>query len=315
MSEAIGTVGRMSTDHAIAQLAESQLGLCTWHQLRSLGLSPRQLQRRVESGRLVRLAPAVYRLNGVPVSWRQHALAAVLGGPPETVASHFTAAALHGLGSHPELPHVIVGPGRSARGPLRAVHHAALTPADRAVVGVVPTTSAARTLVDCARVSGAQRVVRLVDDAFHAGLATVAEVERALLRSDGRARAGGRSLRSALDPWRAPILPESAAEARLFRQLEEWGFPPPQLQIPVFCDGHVVARIDLGWPERLLGIEYDSERFHGPDRWMADEARHRVLVTLGWTLIHADKADLRPGERSLRDELRRCWRVTEPSVA
>lgn len=238
----------------------------------------------------------------------------VLARPPDAVASHFSAAALYGLGSPPPSPHVTAGRGRSARSSLGVVHRSPILTIDRGVVGSVPVTGPARTLVDCARVVRGERTVRLVDDVFHAELTTVGEVERALVRADGRARAGCRALRSALDPWRSTIVPDSPAEARLLRQLDAWGFPPPERQVPVFRDGVLLAQIDVGWHERLIGIEYDSKRWHGPERWSHDEARHRALVELGWKIVHADKADLRPGDRSLRNELRRQWTARDTDL-
>lgn len=56
-----------------------------------------------------------------------------------------------------------------------------------------------------------------------------------------------------------------------------------------------------------MGVEYDSERWHGPERWQADEARHQAIEAAGWTLVRADKLDLRPGRPQLRESLDRVW--------
>jgi hypothetical protein len=50
-------------------------------------------------------------------------------------------------------------------------------------------------------------------------------------------------------------------ERLLERSWVEAGLPPPERQIHV-CDasGAVVAVVDAGWPDRLIGSEAQSER-------------------------------------------------------
>ena len=71
--------------------------------------------------------------------------------------------------------------------------------------------------------------------------------------------------------------------------------------------GNLIAIADLGWRQRKIGLEYDSTRWHNPRRWEHDEQRHAAVEALGYRLLGADKADLMPGERSLRDQLARAW--------
>lgn len=73
-------------------------------------------------------------------------------------------------------------------------------------------------------------------------------------------------------------------------------------------DGTVIGRVDVGWSARRVGLEYDSDEFHGPSRWTGDEARHHAIEALGWRLLHVDKVDLRPGRAGLRGALARAWR-------
>lgn len=121
-------------------------------------------------------------------------------------------------------------------------------------------------------------------------------------------RAGEPRLRDAIEPWSTAIRPGSPAELRLRRQVREWGYPEPELQVVVRGrDGAVVGRVDVGWPDRMVGIEYDSEEFHAPPTWASDEQRHTAIEELGWRLLHADKDDLRPGASRLRHALERAW--------
>lgn len=299
-------------DSRLCSLAAEQHGLITNQQARQWGLSQRQVQHRVQTGRWVRLHREVYRIGGVPETWQQRAHAACLAAPDGASASHLTAAAMAGLELvPPPLPDVTIGRGRSTRLPGVTVHTARLTPTDLTLVDGIPCTTIPRTLIDCAGIVGPLRLRRLVDQAMHRRLVTPGQIQHCWDRARLRpGRAGEVRLREALDPWVGSIRPGSPAELRLRRQVMEWGYPEPDLQVVVRNNvGDVLGRIDLGWPGQLLGIEYDSEEFHGPSRWANDELRHEAITRAGWTLLHADKLDLRPGQTSLRRALSRSWRA------
>ncbi|HVX16959.1 MAG TPA: type IV toxin-antitoxin system AbiEi family antitoxin domain-containing protein [Acidimicrobiales bacterium] len=291
-------------------LAAQQYGLVSHEQARAVGMSQRQIDGWVRSGRWQAVARGVYRVAGVPTSWRQQTLTACLAAPPGAKASHFSAAALITAAAPPPDPHVTVAYGRSARGTVGVVHRSRVHPLDTTIVTAIPSTSPARTLVDCAGITTPERLATLVDEILHAGLTSPREIELAIERAGPRRRVA--VLRSLLDPWRDGIEPGSPAEVRLVRQLIEWGFPQPETQIVIYdADGIPIARADVGWRAVKVGIEYDSRRWHGPSAWQHDEARHQAVVAAGWTLLHADKADLLPGDRSLRHALRRVWPAEE----
>lgn len=74
---------------------------------------------------------------------------------------------------------------------------------------------------------------------------------------------------------------ESPFEEAVFDLLVERGYRV-DTQVPV---GH--KRIDLvveGGEDRRLAIECDGDAFHGPDRWLDDMARQRMLERAGWTV-------------------------------
>ncbi|MBX3287105.1 MAG: hypothetical protein KF703_17285 [Actinobacteria bacterium] len=295
-------------ERAIGQRASTQHGLITAAQARRLGMERGQIRSRVETGRWRCVAPAVYRLAGVPESWQQVALAACLGSAFGAVASFLTAGALAALCPPPLVPHVTVGRGRSARSGIAVVHRARQAPAPVILQGV-PCTDVARTLVDCAAILGPVRLQRMVDEAMHRRLVTVGRVEAALEASRlAPGRVGEGRLRETLEPWRTAIAAGSPAEHRLRMLLVQWGFPQPELQVPVVAvDGTVLGRLDCGWSHVRIGIEYDSERHHGQEAWASDLARQRAIEAEGWRIVRADKVDLRPGERRLRSDLDRIW--------
>lgn len=289
----------------IGTLAASQHGLVTRAQALDLGLSPRQIEYRQTMGVWELAAPGVYGIAGVPDQWKRRVHAATLS-IHHSAASQLTAAGLHAVVAHPPPhPQVTVPFGRSTASPAATVHRARLTPLDTTTIDGIPCTTLERTLVDLAAVVGPRRLQRIVDDSMHTRLITPRSVDAAWERSQrAPGRHGHAALLRSLIEWREPILPDSAAEMRLIRQLGQWGFPPPERQVQIRdASGAIIAEVDLGWSPWLLGIEYDSDRWHDPTRWAADEARHRALEALGWTLLRADKTDIRPGATTFRDQL------------
>lgn len=299
-----------NVERTLAEQAAHQHGLITHHEALLHGLGRRQIQRRIEAGRWERVARGVYRIAGTPRTWKQDALAACFAAPDGAVISHLTAAALSGIwAAPPPTPHLTVPFGHSDRLTVATVHRARLGPTDATIREGIPVTTVGRTLIDCAAILGPTRLGGLVDEAFHQGLVTEGAVAHAWdLARLGPGRHGEVKLRAAIEPWTSVIRPGSPAEIRLRRQLVQWGFPEPELQIPIRAeDGTVIAMVDLGWSPGKIGVEYDSTRWHGQSRWASDLDRQAAIEALGWTLLRADKTDLQPGERSLRDALARAW--------
>lgn len=288
-------------DHAAARLAAKQHGLLSRADAIGVGLSDRQIRVRLASRGWNPVVRGVYALPGSSPGWQRdvHAACLATGG----AASHISAAALHRLLDASMVPHVTVPASASARTPLARVHRSDLDARDVTRLLGMAVTTVERTLVDLATVVDRPLLERLVDDVLSAERSTEADVLAALARV-GRGRRGIDLLRSTLMVWAPLIRPGSPAEVRLLRLLVGWGFPTPETQVEV-CDGsgRFVARLDLGWPGRRTGIEYDSVRWHGPRHWARDEPRYARLHALGWRVDTATKADLVPGERRLPDLL------------
>ncbi len=295
----------LTPDQRADRLASRQYGLITRDQALRAGLSPRQIEWRLASGRWVLVARGLYRVAAVPVSWQQRALAPCLVGPAGTVVSNLTAAAVHDLTHAPARPHVTVPSRANGRSHLAVVHRVDLGPRDRLQVAGVPCTSVARTLLDCAGIVGPARLADLVDAAFCAALSHTRAVAEAIDRAGpGPGRRHVDSLRLAIEIWTPGITPGSPAEMRLLRQIRDWGFEPPKPQVAVFDDaGGFIGRVDLAWPRRRVGLEYDSDEHHNPRHWERDEGRHPRYGDAGWRVHRVDKHDLRPGQARLRQLL------------
>jgi hypothetical protein len=291
-------------DERIARRAANHHGLITRALALGCGLTDRQIARRVAAGRWVRIAPGVFRIHGAPVTAAQTAYAAVLAAGDGAIVGGLSALALYGLSAAPVLPHITVPRGASARTKVALVRRSDVGSIDRTRVGPVPCATAARALVEAARHADKDLLADLVDSTLHRDLATPSTVLAALRRAgSGPGRAGSPTLRLVLEPWLRGILPGSPGEVRLLRRLDDWGFPTPSLQHQVeTSDG--CFRLDVAWPERLVGLEYDGERFHDPRHLGSDVAREEALRRRGWWIGRVDRHDLAPSSTRLRDGLR-----------
>ncbi|MBA2279937.1 MAG: hypothetical protein H0W25_01695 [Acidimicrobiia bacterium] len=256
-------------------------------------------------------AKGVYVAGGAPDTPHQRVLLACTGGAAGAVASFLTCAALFGLWAFPLLPHVTVRRRSSARSRLAVVHRADLDPKDVTMVGIIPCTTPARMLVDCASVLAADELQEMVDAAFVRGVVTYDGVLTAIARASARpGRKGIPMLLRALDAWAPGITHDSVPEARLFRLLVAWGYPVPQTLYKVFTDdGEFVAEVDGAWPDRKVALEYEGALAHAPSKHAHDESRYDAVRRVAWTVVPVSKADLRPGNHDrLRADIDRALR-------
>jgi hypothetical protein len=290
-----------SIDLAIARRAARQLGLITRPQAFELGATCDFIERRVATGRWIRVGAGVYRLAGVPVTWRQRALAACLVAGPGAVVSHRSAAVLWGLsGFRPGALEITVPAGRSGRNTLAAVHRAIqLPPADCVRFDRIPVTRPPRTLLDLAGKVSPDLLEEAVDDALCRRLMTL---DLLLRRIDalGRRR-GAASLRTILDAWNADGEPANVAEMRIVRLLVGAGLPQPVRQHEIYDGSEFVARVDLGYPPDRLAIELDNIRWHaGRGPFRSDRARGNRIAATGWRLLRATPEDASDGRDLVR---------------
>ena len=239
------------------------------------------IRSRLEAGRWVRVGPGVYRIAGVPVTWKQRALAACMVSGPGAVVSHRSAAVLWGVsGFRPGAIDITVPPGRSNRNALARVHRSHVEATRREGI---PVTRPARMLVDLAGVVGAELLEEAVDDVLCRRLSRLDELH------GGRSRA----LRAVLDAWNGDALPDGVAEMRLVRRLLAVGLPQPVRQHEVHDKGQFVARVDLAYPDHRLAIELDGFRWHAGRRpFRGDRLRRNRIEAAGWRLLETAPDDI-----------------------
>ena len=168
------------------------------------------------------------------------------------------------------------------------VHRTDLRPADVDLVDDIPVTTALRTAWDVAALEPLGTAVAALDAMVRAG--ALARDELAAMAGRGTGRWGVTKVRRAV-PLVDPR-PESAPESRVRVALVLAGLTPvPQFQ--VVQDGIEIARVDLGFPEARLAVEYEGAYHFDGDQILRDDARYARLRAAGWRVIRLAAHDLR----------------------
>lgn len=248
--------------------------------------------RRTLASRNQKLHRNVYLANGQEITATTRAMAAWLWSGREATVAGLSAAALHGskwIGAEP--PAELIRPVACDVDGI-VIHRDRLAEDEACVVRGITATTPARTAYDIGRreASLTKAIVRLDALANATGLKP-ADVDALLDRHRG-AR-GVAQLRSALDLMDGGAASPQETRTRLV--LMKAGFPRPQTQI-IVCDefGYFIGRVDIGWIERKVSVEYD-----GPQHWAspADHARtiERIadLEAQGWIIVRVTRDILR----------------------
>jgi hypothetical protein len=97
-----------------------------------------------------------------------------------------------------------------------------------------------------------------------------------------------------LSAWIEPLA-ESFGESWLRLRILDAGFPRPVAQIPILDSRErVVYRLDLGWPDRRIGIEYDGVEFHSSRAALEADQRRRANLAdrFGWHVIGVGRGEV-----------------------
>jgi hypothetical protein len=114
---------------------------------------------------------------------------------------------------------------------------------------------------------------------------------------DLAAQLAGRGARRAREACAlADGMAESPQETRLRLLVHRSGLPAPVAQHRVYDGARFVARVDFGWPEHRLALEYDGA-WHAEDGQFArDRRRLNRLLGAGWRVVFVTAADLHQPE-------------------
>jgi very-short-patch-repair endonuclease len=272
-------------------------------QLLELGFSPKAIERRLESGRLRRVAQGVYAVGWAQLTPKRRWMSAILECGPEAALSHRSAGALWGICD--ERGGGIDVTLRSRRRPLRpgirVRARAALTPAEVTAVDGIAVTAIVRTLLDLAVELPPKRLERAVNEADKLALVDP-EALRGALASHAGVR-GVRRLRALLD--RDTFRLSDRELEVLFRPIAAAaGLPVPETKARV--NGF---EVDFFWPELGLVVETDGFRYHRTASTQSRDAlRDQTHTASGLT-------PLRFSHHQVRHEPERVRRVLARTAA
>lgn len=252
------------------------------------------MQRELRSGRLVAVRRGAYAPAALlaaaarePKLARAVDVAAVAATQGRrVVASHLTAAVLHGLDvlHAPSLIELTSPTGVEKLGRGYRIRVAALPASDVDTHRGVGVTTVARTVVDIARTATRQEALVVADSALH------------------RARVDEKQLRGVVAGCRrwpgsdAAATVVNLADGRAESPLEtlgrllvlQRGFPAPVPQLPIWDDDGVVAYVDLGWPEQKVVVEFDGMlKYDGrdPHALRVEKLRQEPIERPGWIVV------------------------------
>ena len=220
------------------------------------------------------------------------------------VASHRCAAGLRGWdGIRKGYVELLVTKSLQARNGI-TFHRVKELPAfDVTTVRGIPSTAAARTLLDLGSVLEEESVEYALEHALRSREVTLTRL-RWQLRTQGKpGKRGTAVLRRLLDSRPPGYTPRrSPLELKVWRSLKKARLPEPVYEHPVETPSGVVLRPDFSYPEQKVAIECESYRYHGGRKvWLRDIRRYKLLRRMGWTVIQVTEEDLRDPSDFLLD--------------
>lgn len=299
MSVAAAILGAMSSEHAPEMRRLD--GIMTTADLLANGQSSRQIAAEVARGELVRIGRGHYatadlaeriRLFGFGEHFlRSYAVVGALG--PVAVASHRTAAHIHGLDQLTEPGDTVTltrPPGCGSRSTKPGVHlYVARLPAGHVFERFgLPITTVARTVLDIARIAPFREGVVVADNALHQHLTSKKEL-RAVLAECPRAR----GCRTAADVVEfADGLAESPLESIARVVFRDCKLPPPSLQVRI-GGAEFIGRVDFLWEQYRTIAEVDGlVKYTDQYRARAQLRRDKKLREAGYEVEHFEWHDI-----------------------
>jgi very-short-patch-repair endonuclease len=260
-------------------MARRQHGVVARAQLLDLGMSPKAIRHRLNTGRLYELHLGVYAVGRRQIDRYGQLMAAVLAAGPEARLSHRSAAELWEVRKPFEGRIELSVPAhRRPRCPDLKVHRRAGLRPPRFIEDI-PVGDPVSVLIDLATCLSDEGVEDAVNEADHLKLVASDRLP-ALLEKHPR-RAGRGRLREILAAQTFSRA-QNKLERRFLAIARAVGLPKPRAQ------AHLSSyRVDFHWPQLGLVAETDSLTYH---RTAADQAVD----------IRRDQAHARAGMRTLR---------------
>ncbi|MBF9317073.1 DUF559 domain-containing protein [Mycobacteroides chelonae] len=254
--------------------------------LASGAISERRMRRLYRQ-----LYPGVFVPRDAQLSATERAVAAWHWSRRQGIVAGLSASALHGAkwidGDRPA--ELVFDNYRTPSG--LTVHQDSLLANEITEVHGTNATTPARTAFDLGRRLTLGHAVERIDALMNATGLTTPEVHAVL--ADHPGVRGVVRLREVLELVDAGA--ESPQETRTRLLVVRSGFPKPQTQIRVLDRfGDFVARVDMGWEDAKVGVEFDgAQHWTDPRQRSRDIDRAAALTDEGWTIIRVTSELLR----------------------
>lgn len=275
-------------------------------QLLEMGVSRREVDRRLAAERLHRIHRGVYAVGHRALSVQGRRMAAVLACGRGAVLSHVSAAALWGIrGATGGSVHVTTSKKCRSSGSIH--RHYSLLPEDETTVADgIPVTTVPRTILDLAATRTVDQIESLVRESEYRQLHDRLSLP-ALLERYSRRR-GAPRVRAALE--RIEGLPtgrlKSPLEERFLPFLSRYRLPSPRLNDWIVLDGNRRYEVDCHWPDKGQIVELDGWKGHGTrSAFRRDRTRDRHLRVGGYSVTRLSWAQLDDEPEAVAADLRR----------
>jgi very-short-patch-repair endonuclease len=248
--------------------------------------------------RYVQLHRDVYAPREIELTARVRALAAWLWSRREATLVGNSAAAMLGTKWISADEPAELGRSRFTSAAGIIVRSGAIAEDELCMRRGIPCTTAARTAYDVGRFMLPDKSIVRIDALLNATGCRVDDVA-AIAGRYPKAR-GIRRLRAALELSDGGA--ESPQETRLRLILVRGGLPRLRAQIPVANEwGRVVRRVDMGWSEWMVGVEYDGEQhWTDPKAYEDDIDRLEFLAAKGWLIVRVSARHMRAPDEVVR---------------
>lgn len=275
-----------TTEQKLERVAAAAGGVIHRRAAHRAGISDRQLRSRVRSGSVRQTGKHTFVLFGTPRTTVGSLQALLDDLSPDTRASGPTAAALHGFdGFDLTAPFDVVIPrDRNMRRIGHRIHTTAeLDPIDRATVQGCRATSAARTLIDLARVRGPEVLTIALASGLRDGLFTEASLHRRIVALRRSGRVGIPRLLEVVEGREVASGAHSWLEREFLRIIDAAGLPRPTPQQVLTRAGDRLVRVDFRFQGTPIVIEVLGYRFHRSTSQMSRDAeRQNALLRDGF---------------------------------
>jgi hypothetical protein len=240
--------------------------------------------RRSLNSRHERLYRDVYQPKGVALTPDRRAVAAWLWSGRQAAVAGLSAAALYDTKwIDPQLPAELYRRnGKPVAGIL--IHRDKLFDDEIRLIDGISATTPARTAFDLGRRGRRTEALIAVDALANAAVLQSSDVRPLIERHSGVR--GLVQLREVVDLMDCGA--ESPQETRTRLILIDAGLPRPTTQIIVYGNfaGRRYAKVDMGYEEFKVGVEYDGEHhWTNPEQYAYDIDRHAELLAGGWVII------------------------------